>query len=273
MGGELQPDRLPGRTAGRFLDLAGVAVTHHAIGRHRFAGLGQQQVLLGGSAPAGGAGLGINDDAAGFNQALAEKRHQRQQAGRGETAGGRHQPRSGDRVPFPLHQAVHRFFAQGVVVARMLLGFGRIHAFPLAQGAVAVVGGEIHHLHPAGQQIGHQARRQTVGQAQHRQIRFGGDRIGFRHAHHQIPGQRQKRGDRIPARAGAAFSPQKRDLQVGMIVQQPQALQTAIATGADHGHAPGWFCRSHAVAIGRGKRTGRPVISPRSAGALVENEG
>ena len=210
---------------------------HHAIGGHRFAGLRQQQVLLGGPAATAGAGLGVDHNSTGLHQALLEEGQQPQQGGRGETAGGGHEPRRGDLVGVPLRQSVHRLAAEVGVSTLQLPGFSGIHLLPEAETAVAVVGGEIHHPHAALQQGGHQLGRQAIGQAEHGEIRGGGDRIGFRHLHHRVVRQGQEWGELTPALATASLSPQERHPQAGVALQQTQGLESPIATGADHGDA------------------------------------
>ena len=238
MGRELKLHPMAGHLARQLLDFAGVAMAHHAIGRHGFGRFGQQQILLGGATATGSAGFGINHDAAGFNQSLLEERQQGQQAGGGEAARRRHQPGGGDPLRrLPLHQAVDGLFTESTIRARELAGFGSIHVLPLTQGAVAVVGGEIHHPHTPLQQRGNQLGGEAIGQAQHCQISCCRNRVGIRAMHHQVGGQRQERHQLTPALAAAAFAPQKGDRKLGVSQQQPQRLQTSVTTGTDHGDA------------------------------------
>ena len=132
-------------------------MAHHPIGGHTLGSLGQQQVFLGGPATTTRAGLGIHHDAAGLDQSLLEEGGEGQQAGGGETARGRHQARLADPLLLPFHQAIHRLLAKLGIAAGKLTRFGGIHLLPLLQRAVAVVGGEIHHLHTPLQQARHQA--------------------------------------------------------------------------------------------------------------------
>ena len=252
MGGELQLDRLTCGLAGDLLNLAGVAVAHHAVGGHRLGGLGQQQGFFGGPAAAGGAGLGVDHDAGRFDQPLLEKRKQGQQAGGGKTARGRHQARRADAARLPLHQAVHRFLAEGLVAAGHLPGLGGIDLLPLGQGAVAVIGRKIHHLHTPLQELGNQACRQAIGEAQHGQIRRRRDRFRVGGADHRIARQGQEGHQITPTATAAALPAQEGHGEGGVILQQAQSLQTPIAAGSDHRDA----CACHAGAERTVDRTG-----------------
>ena len=224
--------------AGQLLDFAGVAMAHHPVRSHGFGCFRQQQIFFGGATATGSAGFGINDDAPRFNQPLLEEGQQGQQAGGGETARRRHQPGGGDALRrLPLHQAVNSLITQGAVTAGELAGFGSINLLPLTQGAVAVIGGEIHHPHAPLQQLGHQLGGEAIGQAQYRQIGRCRNRVGVGSVDHQVRGQRQEGHQLTPALAAAAFAPQEGDLQLGVTQQQPQGLQASIPTGTDHGDA------------------------------------
>ena len=252
MGSELELDRLAGGLPSDLFDLAGVAVAHHPIGGHRLGGLSQQQVFLGSPTATGGAALGIDHDAGRFDQPLLEKGQQGQQAGGGKTARGRHQAGGADASLLPLHQAVNSLLAEGLVGSGHLASLGGIHLLPLGQGAVAVVGREIHHLHTPLKELGNQARRQAIGQAQHRQIGRRRDRLRVGGAHHRIARQRHKGHQITPAAAAAALAAQKGHREGGVILEQAQGLQTPIAAGSDHRDA----CACHAGAERTVDRTG-----------------
>ena len=209
VGGELELDRLAGGLRGELLDLTGVAMPHHAVGGNRLGGLRQQQVFLGGPPTTGAAGLGVDHDPGEFDQALLQEGEQGQQAGGGETARCRHKPRLADARLLPLHQAVDGLLAKLPIAAGHLPGLTGIHLLPAGQGAVAVVGREIHHLHPPAEQVGDKGGGETVGEAEHRQIRRRGDRLGIGAAHHRIVGQGQEGHQLAPALAAAALAPQE----------------------------------------------------------------
>jgi hypothetical protein len=227
----------PRHLAGDLFDFAGVAVAHHAIGGHRLGRLGQQQVLLGGAPAAAGAGLGVDHDPARLHQALLEEGEQPQQGCGWKAARGGHQPGGRDGVGVPLRQPIHGLGTELGICSPQFAGFGGIHLLPAAQAAVAVVGREVHHPHAALQQGGHQLGRQAIGQAEHREVGGGGDRIRLGHLHHRVVRQGQKGGEFTPALAAAALPTQEGHPQVGVSLEQAQGLQAPVATGADHGDA------------------------------------
>ena len=180
VGRELQGNRMAGGAAAELFNLTGVAMAHHAIRGNTLRSFREQQVFLGGAATATGAGLGIDHDAARFNQTLLQQWRERQQAGRGETTRCRHQPGCGDPLCIPLHKAVHRLSAEIAIAAGEGARLRGVHLVPLLEGAVAIVGGEVHHLHAPLQQRWNQGGGQTIGQAQHRQVCGCSDRIRIR---------------------------------------------------------------------------------------------
>ena len=127
-------------------------MAHHAIGGNGLRGLGQQQVFLGSPTPTRGTGFGIDHDATDVDQSLLQKGQQAQQRSRGEAAWCGHQPGLPDPIGLPLRQAINGALAEMAVAAHHLLGFLGIHPLPLVEGAVAVVGGKIHHPHPPFEQ-------------------------------------------------------------------------------------------------------------------------
>ena len=81
-----------------------------------------------------------------------------------------------------------------------------VHLLPLAQRAVAVVGGEIHHLDAPLEQGRHEAGGQATGQAQQGQVGHGRNGVWIRALHHRIARQGQERHKLAPAFAGTALA-------------------------------------------------------------------
>ena len=152
----------------------------HAVGRDGFRGLRQQHGLLRHAPSAGGARLGINDDAAGLDQALLEERQQGQQAGGGEATRSSNKLRVSDGRAVPFRQAVDGTAAEFSVLTVEGAGLLGVHLQPLLQGAVAEVGGEVHHPHTPLQQLQCQLTGQAVGEAQNSKIGTGRNPIRIR---------------------------------------------------------------------------------------------
>ena len=141
VGGELQLDWPARGPTGQQFNLGGVAMAHHPVGGHGLRRFRQQQMLLGGAPAPRRARFCIDHDALAFDQTLLEKRHQGQQAGGGETAGGPHQAGRGQLVSGPFHQPVHRLGAESFVRAVLLPGFSAVGGGPLGKAGEAIVGG------------------------------------------------------------------------------------------------------------------------------------
>ena len=84
----------------------------------------------------------------------------------------------------------------GFVVSMLAIELGRllgVHLAPLLQGAIAEVGGEIHHTNTTLKQLRCQLTGQTVGKTENSEIRRGGDAIGIGRFHKRIIRKRKER--------------------------------------------------------------------------------
>lgn len=99
---------------GQFLlDFRGVAVRADAVSLEGVRDFAVERTELGGTARAGYAGLGVRDDAVGFDQAVGEGRGHAEDDRGGVAAGVRHKARLGNVGGVEFRQAVYRFGKQG----------------------------------------------------------------------------------------------------------------------------------------------------------------
>ena len=75
--------------------------------------------------------------------------------------------------------------------------------------------------------------RQAIGKAEHRRISGCSNGIRIRALNDQVVAEGQKGRDFRPALAGAALTAKEAHLEMGVILQQAQGLQAAIAGGSN----------------------------------------
>ena len=224
----------PVRQTGQFLlDFRGVAVRADAVSLEGVRDFAVERTELGGTARAGYAGLGVRDDAVGFDQAVGEGRGHAEDDRGGVAAGVRHKARLGNVGGVEFRQAVYRF---GKQVGSLVLDF-----VPLLIGFRAFeaeVGGKIHHLEAAL----HKRRRHFGGcrvrDGEEGQIAFFGDefRLGL---DEDDVGSWQAIEERIQiaeplARFGAGGG--GGELHVRMAGQQARQLHSGVAGDPDKAH-------------------------------------
>ena len=134
----------------------------------------------------------------------------------------------------PFRQPVDSLPAEITIHPLMLSCLLHIHRSPLVEAAIAVISGEIHHPDPPFKQGGNKLTGQTIGKAQHREIRGCSNAIRIRTVHGEVITKWQKRADLAPGTTCGSLAAQVSDIKPWMGVQKAKGLQSSIAGGTHH---------------------------------------
>ena len=212
------------------LDLGGVPVPAHVVGRHALVALGEVRHELGLPPRTAHTALGVDDDVVELKQAALHERRQRQDGRRRVAAGVGYERLPLDPVAKQLGQAVDRLAEPG--------GVGMLMAIPFEVGGgivEPVVGAEIDDLGPRGHHSRQDLRARAVRQAAEHAL---GPRADFLRreilerqveaAHEARVDARNRRLPFLPARHGD-------DLRLRMAQEDLDGLEGRVAGSAQDG--------------------------------------